>query len=225
MSSDNDKNVVDINLLQASYLDKNKLDSILTNLRQTGYCVVDQLFSDQILSGLLSDIVDLKEKFKKSGIGRDSQVQSQIRGDHIFWLDPDHLTQSQKNIFEVLETLKKSFNEHFYLNLKNFEYHLTYYPVGTHYEKHKDSFSGEVAPGVIVKQRKISFVLYLNKEWALEDGGELVLYANEDMPKNNTELLRILPVRGRSIFFLSEEFPHEVLTNHKERFSFTGWMF
>lgn len=214
-------------------------NGILTDLKHSGYCVADKLFSDETLRGLLGDIFELKEKFKKSGIGRDSHIQNQIRGDHIFWLDPDHPTQSQKNIFEFLENLKRSINQHFYLNLKNFECHLTYYPLGTHYETHKDIFRQPTAtqavaltdaPGIThPKQRKISFILYLNKDWAESDGGELVLYANDEIQgkdsQNSEELLRILPVWGRSIFFLSEEFPHEVLTNQKERFSFTGWMF
>ncbi|HEX7498791.1 MAG TPA: 2OG-Fe(II) oxygenase [Polyangia bacterium] len=59
----------------------------------------------------------------------------------------------------------------------------------------------------------------LNDEWAMPDGGELLLYrADEQSP-----VTRILPKPGLMVLFLSEEFPHEVLAPSKPRHSIAGW--
>ena len=65
----------------------------------------------------------------------------------------------------------------------------------------------------------LSVVTYLNDEWQTTDGGELALYAND---QDNTGV-RVLPEKGTIVIFLSEVFPHEVLTAKRERHSVAGW--
>lgn len=79
------------------------------------------------------------------------------------------------------------------------------------YKKHRDAFSGRM-------NRVISTVLYLNPNWDPEDGGELLLYSEDDRL-----LETITPRYGQMALFLSEEFPHEVTTVNKPRYSIAGW--
>jgi len=65
----------------------------------------------------------------------------------------------------------------------------------------------------------LSTVLYLNRDWQPGDGGELLMFDDED-----TCLLEaVTPEYGKLIIFLSERFPHEVAIAHRERQSIAGW--
>jgi SM-20-related protein len=65
-------------------------------------------------------------------------------------------------------------------------------------------------------------VLYLNKNWAFENGGELVIYTQQNGKEEN---LKILPKFGRLVIFESSILEHEVKPVLKgERFSLTGWL-
>ncbi|HEK0779309.1 TPA: 2OG-Fe(II) oxygenase, partial [Proteus mirabilis] len=89
--------------------------------------------------------------------------------------------------------------------------HFACYEKGAFYKKHLDAFKENVT-------RRLTTVLYLNDEWAPQDGGELVIYDLDD-----NQLATVAPQGGRLVVFLSEQFPHEVLPTHKERISIAGW--
>ena len=65
----------------------------------------------------------------------------------------------------------------------------------------------------------VSTVVYLNQNWGAEDGGELVLYRDDA----DQEGIKVTPLMGTIVVFLSEEFPHEVLPANRDRFSIAGW--
>ena len=81
----------------------------------------------------------------------------------------------------------------------------------TFYEKHLDSFRGS-------KNRVVTTVYYLNDDWNEKNGGELVIY-DED----NNYLKTVTPQINTLVVFLSDKFPHEVLAANKKRFSIAGW--
>jgi SM-20-related protein len=60
-------------------------------------------------------------------------------------------------------------------------------------------------------------ILYLNKNWQENDGGELEIELNE-------QTYKISPTMGKCVFFKSNEIPHAVLTTQKNRLSITGWL-
>ena len=60
-------------------------------------------------------------------------------------------------------------------------------------------------------------ISYLNSDWIISDGGQLVIHQNE-IPQN------IDPVQGKTVFFKSNEIEHEVMITHKRRMSITGWL-
>ena len=60
--------------------------------------------------------------------------------------------------------------------------------------------------------------MYLNKQWQEGDGGQLVLYCDEQ----DTKGIHIQPTFGTVVVFLSDEFPHEVLPSQRTRLSIAG---
>lgn len=65
----------------------------------------------------------------------------------------------------------------------------------------------------------LTTILYLNPGWQPGDGGELVIYTEDGQNVLGT----ISPTFGTLVLFLSGEFPHEVLTSNRSRYSLTGW--
>ena len=94
--------------------------------------------------------------------------------------------------------------------LQSFEFHHAVYQQGSFYKKHVDQFVND-------DSRQFSVVLYLTETWSEGDGGELLLYTN-----NNTAT-KVQPLPGRLVFFKST-IPHEVLTSNITRLSVTGWL-
>ena len=94
-----------------------------------------------------------------------------------------------------------------------FEYHHTYYPVGSKYARHTDTFLHD-------SSRVISAVCYLNINWSPADGGELVIYDTDQEGVEQT--ITVEPRCGRLVIFESRLW-HEVLECNAERRSITGW--
>ena len=62
----------------------------------------------------------------------------------------------------------------------------------------------------------------MNEEgWLPENGGELVLYLND----NGEEIQKVIyPFPGRVVIFESQIIEHEVKPVNKKRMSITGWL-
>ena len=96
------------------------------------------------------------------------------------------------------------------LSLKDFEVHMTVYPIGSFYKRHLDQFKKD-------DHRKLSVILYLNNDWQDSHGGQLRMY----FPGQTKDFL---PLAGRLVIFRSDEIEHEVLPATRERLSITGWV-
>ena len=190
------------------------LDRILQELERDGFSLSTGLLSCDVLDWIESYFNLNLPSFSAAKIGQNENKfrQESVRGDYTFWIDPLNPPDAFTCIMDFLNKLKGAINQKFYLGLQQFECHLAYYPIGTFYRTHFDTFEKE-------SSRQLSFVFYLNKEWEDQCGGELVLYN-----KDGSELSRIYPRPGSFICFLSSEFPHEVKSASLERRSFTGWM-
>ena len=187
------------------------LDRIALDLQQQGWSyhleVVDEV-------QLKSMQVAFEEEFLPAKVGKGTnhkRVES-IRGDWTYWLDPQNPLPIFTSTTSLLNQLLNTINRKHFLGLKQFEYHLAKYPVGSFYKKHIDRHTKE-------SSRVITFIIYLHEKWESHDGGELVLY-----DRNGSELQRIIPLPGSMVCFVSDEFPHEVLISKRERRSLTGWM-
>lgn len=185
------------------------IDQLIDSLASQGWYVWDDFLN-------LSEIHTIKDcipdKLQDARIGhRDSlQGNKSIRGDQTIWLEPE-MGDAVARYMDKMEHIRQALNHQLYLGLRDFETHFCRYPNGGFYKKHVDNPRG-------VGRRKITTVLYMNERWQPQDGGELVVYDHED-----NHLFKLEPVAGRMIFFMSENFPHEVLPTENKRESIAGW--
>lgn len=188
---------------------------VIDDFTLQGYSVIDQFLSPTEVERLSLYIQDLKnqEKLKKAAIGNHSteNVDENIRGDYIRWIDFNENSLFKNAVEHKIQYFIKNLNRQLYLGVKDYEFHTTVYPVGTRYARHFDRFKNN-------SSRVVSMVMYLNAEWKTGDGGELKIF------RDNAEDLYIEPLAGRLVTFLSDEIEHEVLETKYERYSITGWL-
>jgi SM-20-related protein len=156
------------------------------------------------------------EAFRPAAVGRGLQEarHTEVRSDHILWLEDSTESMAQRRYFARMEAMRLQIEAHLFLGLAKLEAHLALYPVGTFYRRHTDALVG-------VHTRVLSTVLYLNEDWADADGGALRLYVPSD---DGDVIHEISPVGGTLALFLSDEIEHEVLPSSRERLSITGWL-
>jgi len=183
------------------------------NLAQTGYSVHANGLPEKLSQMLWNEIQGSHSvKFHKAGIGRgeDNAINALVRNDEVSWIDDT--TETGAAWLAWTARLQAYLNESLFLGLSSFESHFARYENGGFYQKHHDAFrDGE--------GRKLSIVVYLNKNWECKDGGALILYTGD---VHATEI-NIAPTFGTFVVFLSEEIPHEVLTTNRDRISVAGW--
>ena len=188
-------------------------EQICDDLSTTGFSICPFSLPSSMAYKLREYAMSLnQETFVQAGVGRkqNHSLQLEIRNDRIFWLNG-------KNEIEVLwldwiEQMRVSINQHLYLGLFSFESHIACYQPGQFYLRHRDAFNGNT-------NRKLSIVVYLNDEWQPTDGGELVIYKDDDYLVGT----KVLPQLATVAVFLSERFPHEVLPATRSRLSIAGW--
>ena len=185
----------------------------MDQLSENDYVVVDDFISDEMFNGIMGFFQEMEsaDKLKKAGIGtqQDYQVKAEIRGDFIYWLDEDR-DLALKTFFELKDELIQSLKRFCYLSLSGSEFHIAKYPAGSYYHRHLDQFNERT-------NRQITVLIYLNKHWKPGNGGELVIY------KEDQEIL-VEPVAKRLLLFKSDVIEHEVLTTQVPRYSLTGWL-
>jgi SM-20-related protein len=189
------------------------IDLIANELEQTGYIVLANALEDELLEGLLKRCEDDgADRFRAAHVGRGAAKKhiESIRGDAISWIETDD--PIDRAYLAQMETLRSELNARLFLGLFDYESHYAIYSNGYGYAKHSDVLQGK-------KNRVLTTVLYLNKDWQPEHGGELVVYD----PSGETPLLTLQPTFGTLIIFLSESFPHEVLPSTTTRRSIAGW--
>ena len=191
------------------------LEKITNELVLNGYSITDNLLSESEILAIKHRFNELlkQNEFEKSGIGKNvlHQINDEIRGDFIRWIETTDLPNSIKPYYDFIHQLINYFNEQLYIGIKDLESHYAYYPKGKGYLKHRDRFKKN-------PHRVISIVLYLNESWKPNDGGELVLYDDKLQ-----EIIKIPPVFNRVAVFKSEMI-HEVLPCSTSRFSITTWL-
>ena len=194
-------------------------EALITGLLTEGYALADGFLSSLEVQDILEASAGSYEQggFNIAGIGKQQyyQLNRNIRGDHIQWLDHHNPPEACRPFFGRLQEMIRYFNRSLYLGIRDMELHFAVYPEGAFYKRHLDVFQH-------TKARKLSIVCYLNFEWAVEDGGQLRLYLpQENGPEQHVD---ILPVAGRLVCFNSQTLEHEVLPGQRKRFSITGWL-
>jgi len=151
-------------------------------------------------------------RYSSAGIGRGGDyLQNEfVRSNEICWITGE--SDAGRQWLDWAAGLQRFLNRRLFLGLFSFESHFARYRPGDYYKRHYDAFRGEA-------NRVLSIVVYLNPGWANADGGELLIYSDDE----DRQGLRVIPLMGTLVAFLSEEFPHEVLPAMRDRYSIAGW--
>lgn len=188
-------------------------EAIAQDIIGKGFGIHHRALPEELANMLWQHVQDMPaEQFKLAGIGRDQRhaMNDAVRTDEVSWINGDSAAGSVW--LEWASELQSFLNRRLFLGLFSFESHFAHYAPGDFYKMHLDAFKGE-------SNRVLSLVVYLNPDWQLEDGGELVIQLSESEP----DAVKVTPAFGTVVVFLSEEFPHEVLPASRDRYSIAGW--
>lgn len=187
--------------------------AICDDLERQGYSIRPAALPDEIASSLYLWQQNLhKNNYVDAGIGRgvDFMRTEFVRTDGIYWITDE--SAGAREWINWTARLQQFLNQRLFLGLFSFESHFAHYAPNAYYKRHYDAFRGDA-------NRVLSVVTYLNAGWGANDGGELVLYRED----SDREGIRVVPLYGTVVVFLSEEFPHEVLPASRDRYSVAGW--
>ncbi|WP_069130957.1 2OG-Fe(II) oxygenase [Rhodohalobacter halophilus] len=182
-------------------------------LAEDDHVVVDDFLSGDLYRQIMAFFsnAEKSDRLKKAGIGASGefQIKSSVRGDFIYWLDEERDVEIS-GFFDLKNELIEKLRRFCFLSLSGSEFHIAKYPEGSHYDRHLDQFNER-------SNRQITVLIYLNENWKKGDGGELVIY------KEQEEIL-VEPVARRLLLFKSDVIEHEVLKTNVSRYSLTGWL-
>ncbi|MCM5662157.1 2OG-Fe(II) oxygenase [Galbibacter mesophilus] len=205
---------------QLDFVENPLYETIINDLLEQQYSVVDAFFSSEEVERLRNSLLEKYEedRFKKAAIGNkfEEQIERSIRGDFVLWMDEQSTNPAEQLFFSKINHLVHYLNKTCFLGILHKEFHYALYPKGTFYKRHLDTFQND-------DRRKLSFVCYLNDtNWKNENGGELTIYQQ----KNGVEEVKSLyPLPGRVVIFESQVLEHEVKpVLASERLSITGWL-
>jgi len=202
-----------INPANEEDLDSTLFARIAIDLRDKGFSINSAALPTSLSEPLRAHVLSMDEnKFSAAGVGRgnDFVKNNFVRTDEISWITGD--SKAGRDWLRWTSSLQAYLNEKLLLGLFSFESHVAHYGVDDYYKRHCDALRGEA-------NRVLSLVLYLNSAWTATDGGELVLYENDQ----DLEGIKVTPLLGTLVIFLSEEFAHEVLPANRDRYSVAGW--
>lgn len=193
--------------------DDSLFSHIAKDIEANGYSIQSGAMPDKITASLWHHQRHMtSSQFHPAAVGRaeDRLRDERIRRDKICWITGESL--AGREWLKWAAELQQFLNRRLFLGLFSFESHFAHFAPGAFYRRHRDAFRGQA-------NRALSIVVYLNKDWSDGDGGELVLYSNDD----DVHGVRVQPSWGTIVVFLSEAFPHEVLPAKRDRYSIAGW--
>lgn len=193
-------------------------DALVVN----GWGVFDGMVDDDLVDALRSEAILFweRDQYREAHVGGAAvhDRRSEIRSDHILWLDESRATATQFRWLRWMETLRSELNRDLFLGAGVYEGHLAMYPEGSFYRQHLDQHAGS-------DRRLLTVILYLNPDWMPGDGGELRLSVELGIKLDDgVQFVEIQPLAGRVVVFLSDKFWHEVLVTTKARMAITGWL-
>ena len=176
--------------------------------------IAPAFLTEKLSNGLLQNIIQLQkgDLMTNAGIGNEAvkDAGQKMRGDKIYWLDKKHDNNYEKEFLQHVENFIDHLNRTCYAGINAYEFHYAVYEEGSFYKRHKDQFKNN-------SNRKYSLIAYLNKDWLVEDGGQLQVYQHDTIQK-------IQPHAQTAVLFKSDETEHEVTKANRSRMSITGWL-
>lgn len=192
-------------------------ERVLDGLAERGFAVVEDAFPAAFLDDLAAEAHAAWSEggYRRAGVGRGADRVPEVRSDHILWLDPAAPTPLQARYLADLDHLREGVRRQLYLPVHEVEAHFAVYPPGAFYRRHLDRFRQ-------TPHRLVSCLLYLNRGWRPEDGGQLRLF--HPAPGGGEAHLDVLPEHGTFVSFLSDRIEHEVLPTTRPRASLAAWL-
>jgi SM-20-related protein len=187
--------------------------TLSTELAERGIAIQDEFLTvaqvDELLECLEARRARGEFAAARIGSGRGSQRREDIRGDFTCWLS-EPLFAAETRVLASFEQLRLQLNREAFLGLLELELHYAAYPPGAGYARHVDQPRGKA-------RRKVSLVLYLNRDWNPGAGGELRIFGAGETDCD------VQPLGGRLVSFLTAGQEHCVRAATQERLSLTGW--
>ena len=192
----------------------NQFDLLIDSYLDNNIGIDAGFLNEELSNGLQQNILQLQkdEMMTDAGIGNKvvKDTNQKMRGDKIFWMDKTRDNVYEQEFLQLAEDFIYRLNSTCYTGINGYEFHYAIYEEGSFYKRHKDQFNND-------SNRKYSLINYLNKEWLEEDGGQLLVYQNDNVQK-------ILPQSQTAVFFKSDEIEHEVTKANRCRMSVSGWL-
>jgi Rps23 Pro-64 3,4-dihydroxylase Tpa1-like proline 4-hydroxylase len=189
-------------------------ETLITSYIENKVGIAEDFLSETLANDLKCHLLALQanSKLLSAGTGNEDSVSydSAVRSDSIYWLDKKHDNPFENAFFVQIEAFIAYLNESCFAGITDYEFHYALYEKGSFYQKHLDQFQNN-------SSRKYSMICYLNSNWKTADGGELLIYQQDNNQK-------IAPIQGKTVFFKSDELEHEVLITQQTRMSITGWL-
>jgi len=188
--------------------------SALDSLRRHHLAVIDGYVQPPLVNALLGDIEALRAH-PSAALEPPSATNGAVEWFELLPQAPPAPTAARRELYGLVEHLQgtlEALNDGAPLQADYTELKYAVYPTGGHYRRHLDGMSaGE-------RERRFSFILYLNKEWTPSDGGKLRVYEDDDT------YFDISPRAGTLVVFRSTTVPHEVLPTTARRTAIVGWL-
>jgi Rps23 Pro-64 3,4-dihydroxylase Tpa1-like proline 4-hydroxylase len=192
----------------------NPHDLLIDSFLENNIGIDTDFLSEDLSNGLQENIKHLQadDLMTYAGVGNETimDTKQQMRGDKIYWMDKSHDNAFEQQFLTQIESFIERLNSTCYTGINGYEFHYAVYGQGTGYKRHKDQFKND-------SNRKYSLINYLNNNWLEADGGQLLVYQNDDVQK-------IQPQSQTAVFFKSDEMEHEVVKANRNRMSITGWL-
>jgi SM-20-related protein len=190
-----------------------KFDALITSFLADQIGIVEDFLEPNIILGLRNNLMLLHKdsQFHKAQVGskENKNLNLAIRSDEVYWLDKMHNNADENTFFNMIDAFVLFLNQTCYAGIKSYEFQYAKYDEGAFYVRHRDEFRNN-------SDRVYTMIIYLNENWLQGDGGELCAYTNVGAQI-------ITPLASKCVFFGSKDLEHEVLVNHKARYSISGW--
>ena len=98
------------------------------------------------LKGNLLSLFDAKKLISaKTGNGAETNLNTLVRSDKIFWLDRIHENASENQFFDIMDAFVLFLNQTCYTGITSYEFHYAMYEKGSFYKKHFDQFKSNAS--------------------------------------------------------------------------------
>jgi len=192
----------------------NSFDLLIDSYLENKVGIDSGFLTEKLSNGLRQNILQL-QKYDLMSAARTGNKEAedslqQIRGDKIYWMDKEHDNVFEQEFLQLAESFIGHLNSTCYTGINSYEFHYAVYEEGSYYKRHTDQFQNN-------NDRKYSLISYLNEDWLEEDGGQLLVYQDEEIQK-------VSPQSRTAVFFKSDEMEHEVTKARRSRMSISGWL-